>query len=129
MKIEHVAIWVKDLEAMRSFYARYFGGNPGPVYSNPAKRFTSCFLSFESGARLELMCSETVTEPACKPGENCYGYTHIAISAGSKERVDTLSAELVADGYELLDGPRTTGDGYYESVILDPEENRLEITV
>jgi len=126
MRIEHAALWVRDLETMKGFYLRFFGARAGDKYRNPRTGFESYFLSFESGARLELMWRADVTpEPA--PGERI-GFAHIAWSAGSRAAVDTLSLELQRAGFRVVSGPRVTGDGYYESVVLDPEQNRLEIT-
>lgn len=128
MKIEHLAIWVADLELMRNFYECYFGLASGEKYYNTTKDFTSYFLSFNDGARLELMHRPTIQDNNRRPQEYM-GITHFAISVGSKEKVDALTERLRIDGYIIVGAPRTTGDGYYESVILDPEENRIEITI
>ena len=125
MQIEHLAVWTADLERLREFYARHFGAVAGPRYENPAKGFASYFLAFDGGARLELM-----TRPGLPPGgpvEGC-GYAHLALRTGSREAVDRLTADLRAAGATVESGPRTTGDGYYESVVLDPDGNRIEIT-
>jgi Lactoylglutathione lyase and related lyases len=129
IKIEHLAIWVNDLEAMKSFYTTHFGATAGELYVNPKKNFQSYFLSFGNGPRLELM-----QMPGLKPSENNFpnqtiGMAHFAISVGSKEKVDSLTQELRGQGVQVIGEPRTTGDGYYESVILDPEGNAIEITV
>lgn len=129
MKIEHVAMWVKDLEGMRSFYEKYFGAKAGEKYVNPKKNFQSYFLSFPEGCRLELMQKPEVPANQNNPYDQFIGLIHLAISVGSKEQVDRLTDTFKADGFEILDGPRTTGDGYYESVVLDPERNRIEITI
>lgn len=129
MKIEHVAIWAKDIEKLRNFYVQYFGATPNEKYINRDKKFSSYFLSFEAGARLELMQMPYVPESANNPHKQFTGIIHIAISVGSAEKVDMLTSDLSRDGYLVLDGPRETGDGYYESVVLDPENNRVEITV
>lgn len=126
MRIDHVALWVKDLEKMVFFYTKHFGATAGNRYTNKEKGFQSYFLTFESGARLELMSRTDVTE---KHDEQVLGWAHIAISLGSKEKVDQLTDELCRKGYCHMDGPRTTGDGYYESVVLDPEGNHLELTI
>ncbi|WP_276168827.1 VOC family protein [Zobellia alginiliquefaciens] len=126
MKIEHLAIWVSDLETMRQFYENYFDAIAGERHHNPTKNFTSYFLSFSEGTRLELMHKPEVKNIA--NGEHL-GYAHIAISIGTKEKVDSLTEQLRTDGFQVAGEPRTTGDGYYESVILDPEGNRIEITV
>jgi len=129
MKIEHIALWTKDLEKMKTFYERYFRAKAGDKYTNLKKNFESYFLSFESGARLELMQMPSVPASTNNVYNQFTGLIHFAISTGTKERVDALTIELKKDGYEILDGPRTTGDGYYESVVLDPEGNRVEITI
>ena len=127
-RIEHVALWVADLDRMCAFYAEHFDARIGPRYENPAKGFASRFLSFDSGGRLELM---TTRAPCLPPdaGTARMGFTHLALSLGSEARVDALTDRLRAAGRQVLDGPRRTGDGYYESVVLDPEGNRLELTV
>jgi lactoylglutathione lyase len=129
MKIEHIALWTKDLEKLKTFYERYFNAKSGNKYSNPQKQFESYFLSFESGSRLELMQMHSVPESTNNIYKQFIGLIHFAVSTGSKERVDSLTNQLKRDGFEILDGPRTTGDGYYESVVLDPDGNRVEITV
>ena len=129
MKIEHLAIWVSNLEQMRTFYERYFAATAGNLYHNPTKQFHSYFLSFESGCRLELMHRPIIPDNLNEVHLQYKGIIHFAISVGSKEKVDALTAELRADGYSIVGEPRTTGDGYYESVILDPEQNRIEITI
>lgn len=128
MKIEHVAIWVKDLEGIRTFYERYFEAIAGERYHNPKKNFTSYFLSFTSGSRLELMQQPDIISKFEKENE-FLGLTHLAISVGSKDKVNDLTAQIKKDGYTIIGEPRTTGDGYYESVVLDPEGNRIEITI
>lgn len=129
MKIEHLAIWVRDLEAMRSFYETYFGATAGEKYHNPRKNFTSYFLSFAEGSRLELMHKPEVPTDRSNNKEEFIGLAHFATSLGSKEKVDGLTERLRADGFTIAGEARTTGDGYYESVILDPENNRIELTV
>lgn len=128
MKIEHLAIWVSDLELMRNFYERYFEANAGERYHNPKKNFTSYFLNFDEGARLELMQKPDIPSLENQAKERL-GIIHLAISVGNKEKVGSLTEQLRTDGFKILGEPRTTGDGYYESVILDPEENRIEITI
>jgi len=160
MKIEHIAIWAKDIDKVCTFYRKYFDGVVHPVYHNPAKQFTSRFVTFESGARLEVMhrpdidamfhvkpYEPSVAEHTCmfydrgdygrpmaKPeaqheqGQHL-GYAHLSFSVGSKEEVDRLTQKMSEDGIQIVGHPRTTGDGYYESVVLDPEGNRVEITV
>ncbi|KMP36490.1 VOC family protein [Bacillus albus] len=126
MKIEHIAIWVNDLELMRSFYTKYFNGKSNSLYHNEVKQFKSYFITFESGARLEIMRKKGIEK---EPNPNITGYAHMAFSVGSEERVNELTTTLKNDGYPLLNGPRFTGDGYYESVISDPEGNQIEITI
>ncbi|MBN1259276.1 MAG: VOC family protein [Anaerolineae bacterium] len=129
MHIEHIAIWTRDLERLRAFYETYFGATAGPKYTNPAKGFASYFLTFPApGARLELMTRTDVgSEARDKIGPEV-GYAHLALATGSETQVDTLTQRLQRDGYRLLSGPRRTGDGYYESVFLDPDGNQIEIT-
>jgi len=129
MTIEHLAIWVNDLEKMKSFYEKYFNAIAGEKYHNPTKNFTSYFLSFEKGCRLELMQKPEIPKNQNDVTLQYIGIIHFAISVGSKEKVDTLTDEMRNDGYSVVGKPRTTGDGYYESVILDPENNRIEITI
>lgn len=126
MHIEHIALWVKDLEKMKLFFTSYFRARSSEKYTNELKQFSSYFLSFDNGGRLELMHRPGLeTAPAAQ----YYGWAHIAISVNSREEVDRLTDRLMNDGYTVESGPRTTGDGYYESVILDPEGNKIEITV
>ena len=152
MKIEHIAIWVKDIDKVCEFYRKYFGGNIHPLYHNPKKQFTSRFVTFEDGARLEVMNNPivgTLTESKsdmlmldhggvqAPPHDTRHrmfhvehlGFAHLSFSVGSKEKVDLLTKEMSNDGIIVVGEPRTTGDGYYESVVLDPEGNRIEITV
>ncbi len=128
MRIEHIALWTADLERCTRFYVAYFGATAGARYRNPAKGFESVFLSFGDGARIELMSTTTLAPVAIEPGAQRMGLTHFALSVGSQQRVDELTAQLARDGFPVLDGPRRTGDGYYESVVLDPDGNRIEIT-
>ena len=193
MKIEHVAIWVRDIDKVCEFYRKYFGGVVQPLYHNPTKQFTSRFISFDDGARLEVMhrpdidvernvgtvtslqsdthrsanekmraffrfltsavfhVKQLQTEEAAgnsftdisevqqvgsegantiaKPDTQHLGFTHLSFSVGSKEEVDRLTQQMSSEGIPVVGQPRTTGDGYYESVVLDPEVNRIEITV
>ena len=128
MRIDHVAIWTNDLERCKRFYVTYFGATAGRGYVNPKKGFESCFLDFDGGARIEIMKTTSLDVLAIEPGAERMGLTHLAISLGSDQRVDELTRRLRDDGYTVVDGPRRTGDGYYESVILDPDGNRIEIT-
>lgn len=127
MRIHHIAMYVKDLEEAKNFFIKYFGAVSGEGYCNPNTKFSSYFLSFGNGARLELMHRRTMTDSEKFPDRT--GYNHIAISVGSKEAVDSLTERLKADGYTVCSGPRTTGDGYYESCIVGVEDNLVEITV
>ncbi len=129
MKIEHVAIWAKDKEKLKRFYETYFKADSNQKYFNDGKSFSSYFLSFSSGARLEIMQMPSIPKTKNDPCKQFTGLIHLAVSVGSVEKVDSLTARLDRDGYEILDGPRHTGDGYYESTVLDPEKNRIEITV
>ena len=184
MKIEHVAIWVKNIDKVCEFYHKYFGGVVQPLYHNPDKQFTSRFVTFEDGARLEVMhrpdinagenvwtvtslqsnthrsanekmraffrfltsavfhvkplqgeCSAHTCMGIAEPQEVGHevsqhiGFTHLSFSVGSKEEVDRLTQQMSADEVPVVGQPRTTGDGYYESVVLDPEGNRIEITI
>jgi len=126
MKIEHVALYVKNLEGAKDFFVKHFGGVSGEMYHNPKTGFSSYFISFEDGARLELMNKADVNEASQK---QCLGFAHLAFSAGSRERVDELTAVLQNAGYEITSGPRVTGDGYYESCVKAFEDNIVEITV
>lgn len=129
MRIEHIAIWTPDLERLRQFYETYFEGHAKAKYVNPRKQFESYFLTFADGARLELMQRPDVPPSANDVESQFTGYIHVAFSVGSREAVNALTDRLRTDGYPILDGPRTTGDGYYESTTLDPDGNRIEITV
>ena len=128
MRIDHVAIWTADLERLRGFYEQYFGALAGPKYENPRRQFTSYSLGFPGGCRIELMHVPGLLvrrEPSQAPA---IGYAHISISVGSEREVDSLTTRLQSDGFSVLGGPRRTGDDYYESVVLDPDGNRIEIT-
>jgi lactoylglutathione lyase len=119
-RIEHVALWTDDLERLRAWYERWLGARAGELYVNERNGFSSYFLEFDGGARVELMRM---------PGQELGLRAHVAFSLGSRERVDSLTEELRAAGVPVLSEPRTTGDGYYESVVADPDGNRLELTV
>lgn len=127
MRIEHIAMYVNDLEGARDFFCHYFGGKANSGYYNRATDFRSYFLTFSDGARLELMHRPAMEDPEKSPVRT--GLIHLAFSVGSKEAVDRLTRQLQADGYRILSGPRTTGDGYYESCVEGFEGNLLEITV
>lgn len=126
MHIEHVAMYVNDLEATKDFFVKYFNATSNEGYHNKTTDFRSYFLNFDDGARLEIM-----NKPQMKDDEkslNRTGFVHIAFSLGSKKAVDELSEKLKNDGYAIISGPRTTGDGYYESCIIGIEGNQIEIT-
>lgn len=128
MKIDHVALYCLDLEGMREFFIRYFNGVSNEMYHNPKTGLKTYILSFEdSNARLELMTRPEVEAEK----ENIYrqGFIHLSFSVGSEKMVDSLTKVLNEDGYQVLSGPRTTGDGYYESCIVGPEKTLIEITV
>jgi len=126
-RIDHIAIWTHDLERLCTFYQTYFHAQVGSKYFNPSKQFESYFLTFDNDTRLELMRLPDLVSPSGEPP--LIGYAHIALGLGSKEAVDALTARLEQDGYPKQDGPRATGDGYYESAFLDPDGNYLELTV
>ena len=127
MKIEHIAMYVNDLEAARDFFVKYFGGSSNGGYHNVKTGFRSYFISFDDGSRLEIMTRPDMDDMRKSAART--GYVHIAFSLGSAERVDKLTEELRNDGYEVISGPRTTGDGYYESCISAFEGNIIELTV
>lgn len=127
MKIEHIAMYVNEIEEMRNFFVRYFGAASNDGYYNQTTEFKSYFLEFDDGSRLEIM-----NRPGMSDDEKRIlrtGYIHVAFSVGSKEKVDSITEQLRIDGYDVISGPRTTGDGYYESCIIGPEGNQVEITV
>lgn len=128
MKIEHIAIWTTDLEEMKDFYIKYFNMSSNEKYCNEKKKFSSYFLSFTNGPRIELMHRPDVAQ-AIKEINPKIGFAHFAVSVGSHEKVDKLTALIRDDGFKIVGEPRTTGDGYYESVIEDPEGNFIEITI
>ena len=126
MKIEHVALYVNDLERAKNFFVKYFGATSNNGYHNPTKKFRSYFLTFDGEARLEIMSKADMID--AEKFLTRTGFIHVAFSVGSKENVDSLTAQLKADGFNVISGPRTTGDGYYESCIVDLEGNQIEIT-
>lgn len=126
MRIEHIAMYVNDLEKTKDFFVKYFDAKPNEGYHNEKTDFCSYFLSFDDGARLEIM-----NKPQMQDDEktlNRTGYIHIAFNLGSKKAVDELTEKMRNDGYTVMSGPRTTGDGYYESCIVGIEGNQIEIT-
>ena len=127
MRIEHIAMYVNDLEKTRDFFVKYFHGTSNEGYHNKTTDFRSYFLNFDDGARLEIMKKPLMVDE--EKALNRTGYIHIAFSLGSKEAVDELTEILKNDGYQVISDPRTTGDGYYESCIIGIEGNQIEITV
>jgi len=124
VRIEHLGVWVADIDRVAAFYAKYFGAQVGALYRNVNKGFESRFLTFGSGARLEVMTRKDVTGRAANEQ---LGLAHVALSVGDESTVDALAARLRSDGVTPDSGPRRTGDGYYECVVRDPEGNRIEI--
>ena len=129
MKIEHIAIWTERLEELKAFYEKYFNAVSNDKYHNLTKQFSSYFLSFESGERLEMMSMEGVTACDKSHAMQVTGLAHFAFALGSEQAVDQLTKTSVYNGYQWIDGSRQTGDGYYESCVLDPDGNHLELTV
>lgn len=127
MRIEHVALYVNDLERAKDFFVTYLGAAANSGYHNPKTDFRSYFLTFDAGARLEIMTRPAMPDNAKSPMRT--GYNHVAFSLGSREAVDSLTARLKSDGYEVLSGPRVTGDGYYESSVVAVEGNLIELTI
>lgn len=127
MRIEHIAMYVNDLERARDFFVHYFNAQSNEMYHNKTTDFKSYFLSFDDGARLEIMTKPNTIDEE----KNLFktGYIHIAFSLGSREKVDSLTKQLREDGYNIISNPRTTGDGYYESCVLDLEDNLIELTI
>ncbi len=127
MKIEHVAMYVNDLQKAKLFFEKYLSAKSNEGYHNVKTDFRSYFLSFDDGARLEIMNKPIMAD--LDKDLNRTGFIHVAFSVGSKEKVDSLTSELKKDGYEVVSGPRTTGDGYYESCVVVFEGNQIEITI
>lgn len=128
MKINHIAIWTSDLEQLREFYINYFKAKSSKKYLNEKTKFESYFLSFDEGSRLEIMYMPTIEE-SLSASKSYIGLAHFSLSVGSKEEVVLLTEILKQDGFEIVSEPRTTGDGYFESIINDPDGNKVEITV
>ena len=128
MYIHHIAIWTSGLERLKSFYTTYFDCQAGEKYTNPVNHYESFFLSFPSGASLELMQMPGIPPTRNDPLLQFTGLIHLSISVGSQAAVDALTARLARDGFPVVGQPRRTGDGYYESVVLDPDGNRIEIS-
>jgi len=127
MQIDHIAIWTNKLEKMKFFYEHYFGGVSGEKYINPRKNFESYFIGFENGVRIELMEKLEVNTHAHHQNEEYLGFAHFAINLGDRVAVDLLTEQLRVDGFVIFGEPRITGDGYYESVVLDPDGNKVEL--
>jgi lactoylglutathione lyase len=126
LRVEHVGLWVRNLEQMRDFYVAELGGRTGPLYENARTGFRSYFVSFGSGARLELM-SRPLDQAAEPAGSEAFGYAHVAFRLDSREAVEDAVDRLEAAGVVVLGRPRVTGDGYYEAVVRDPEGNCIEL--
>lgn len=126
MHIEHIAAYVKDLEGVKNFFVKYFGAKSNELYHNPTKNFKSYFLTFDNGARLEIMNKPELETPKSL---NRAGLIHLAFSVGSKEKVVELTEKFKSDGFKIISEPRTTGDGYFESCVLGIENIQVEITV
>jgi len=127
MYIDHIAIWTNDLETVKSFYMKYFQCTCNEKYINHNKQFQSYFLSFDQGARLEIMQMPNIPANLNNTQTQYLGLIHFAIRVASKAEVDALTSQITAAGHTVVSQPRTSGDGYYESVILDPDGNRVEI--
>lgn len=125
MKIEHIGLWVNDLEKMKDFYTTYFDTTSAELYHNPKTGFRSYFLCFKNGARLEIQNKPGLSET----NSFSLGFAHLAITIGDVADVDRIVARFIKDDFEILNGPRWTGDGYYEAVVADPEGNLLELTI
>lgn len=126
IKIEHIAMYVNDLDAAKEFFEKYFNAKSNEKYHNIKTGFQSYFLIFNGGARIEIMSKPDVVNDDKALTKT--GYAHLAFSVGSRENVDNLTAQLKSDGYSVISGPRVTGDGYYESCVLGFENNLIEIT-
>ena len=129
MRIEHIAIWTYNLERLKTFYEKFFGATAGLKYVNPIKKYSSYFLSFSDGCRLEIMEMPGIKSTPNTQEHQHTGLIHFAVSVGDKSSVDKLTEILRAENCIVAGEPRTTGDGYYESVVLDPDGNRIEITI
>lgn len=127
MRVDHIAIWSDDIERLRDFYVSYFEAVSNDGYKNKETGFSSYFLTFSEGARLELM-NKRILKTRANKLEMYVGYCHLAICVENAIEVQKITERIKKDGYQVLSEPRTTGDGYYESVILDPDGNHIEIT-
>ncbi len=127
MRIDHVAVWTFNLEGLRNFYIHYFDASSSEVYYNHSKEFQSYFLTFDGDCRLEIMEMPNVPKSKNDSLKQFTGLTHFAVNAGSRSQVDQITDQLRKDGFKVIGEPRITGDGNYESIILDPDGNRVEI--
>lgn len=127
MRIEHLGIWTYNLERLRNFYIHYFDASSTDIYYNHSREFRSYFLLFDGECRLEIMEMPNIGKSKNDPQKNYTGLAHFAIRVGTRNEVENLTEAIRSDGYKILSEPRTTGDGYYESVVLDPDGNRVEI--
>lgn len=127
MRIDHLAIWTYNLEGLRNFYMHYFDASSNEIYHNHSREFRSYFLSFNGGCRLELMEMPNIPKSKDNPFKQFTGLIHFAVKVGSKKGVDELTETLRKDGFKIIGEPRTTGDGCYESIFLDPDGNRVEL--
>ncbi|MBY0482701.1 MAG: VOC family protein [Chitinophagaceae bacterium] len=129
MTLEHIAIWTENLELLKDYYVNYFDGTSNEKYSNPSTQFQSYFISFKSGARLEIMAKPNIPNNRNDTIKMQHkGIIHLAFGVETKEEVEEKAKQLAASGFKILSGPRKTGDGYYEFETLDPDNNRLEVT-
>ncbi|MDP4182090.1 MAG: VOC family protein [Bacillota bacterium] len=126
MRIEHIAVWTNDIERLAKFYEKYFDGKRNEKYINESKGFESYFLIFEGATRLEIMSKKDLS--IISANSSIVGLAHIAFSVGSEQKVIELTDKLINDGYKLFSKPRITGDGYFESAVMDPDGNIVEIT-
>ena len=128
MRIDHIAIWTYDLDRLRDFYMHYFDATSSEIYYNHSKEFRSYFILFDGDCRIEIMEMPKIGKSRNDPSKAYTGFAHFAIKVGSRNEVDRLTEEIRTDGYKIISEPRTTGDGYYESIVLDPDGNKMEIT-
>src|SRR5690606_26180133 len=127
MRIEHLAIWTYDLERLQRFYMKYFDAISTEIYYNHSREYRSYFLIFDGDCRLEIMEMPNIGKSKNDPSKNYTGFAHFAIHVSNKTEVERLTQEIKNDGYKVVGEPRTTGDGYYESMVLDPDGNKVEI--
>jgi len=127
MRIEHIAIWTYNLEGLRNFYMHYFDASSSEVYHNHSREYRSYFLNFDGECRLEIMEMPNIPKTKNDAIKQFSGIIHFSIQTGSISRVKEITETLRKDGFKVVSEPRITGDGYYESVILDPDGNRVEI--